>query len=123
MQSIAQPLHGGALRSGWRRSFYAMRADPHAGSAAARIANHPAPEVDPITLTIMAVNRLGSAQLRTAFHGVAVTVAAPDAATAAIFRAALSQMAKERRTDQLISVELIADTKEGESVPAEPFRR
>jgi hypothetical protein len=65
--------------------------------------------IDPIALTILAVNLLGPATLRAVFLGVAVTVAAPDPATAAIFRAALSQMKARRPTDRLISVELIAE--------------
>jgi hypothetical protein len=64
--------------------------------------------VDPVALTILAVERIGSARLRTLFHGVPVTIAAPDEQIAEIFRAALSEMAKLRPTDRLISVELVA---------------
>jgi hypothetical protein len=46
--------------------------------------------LDRIALTIMAVNRLGWATLRAVYLGLPVRVAAPDRATAEIFRAALS---------------------------------
>ncbi|HLY45305.1 MAG TPA: hypothetical protein VKQ73_06980 [Stellaceae bacterium] len=55
------------------------------------------------------MDRLGPARLRAVFHGVPVTIAAPDAETVEIFRAALAQMAKVRPTDRLIRVELAAE--------------
>lgn len=62
--------------------------------------------IDPITLTVLAVNRLGPATIRAVSLGVPITVAAPDPETAEIFRAALAQMQGERPTDRLISVAL-----------------
>ena len=67
------------------------------------------PQLDPVELTVMAVNRLGLATLRTSTSGKVSTVAVPDARTAEIFRAALQQMQKSRRTDRLIDVVVSAD--------------
>ncbi len=63
-------------------------------------------EIDPVALTIMAVNRLGPATIRTASLGTAVLVTVPDLATRDIFRAALLEMQKVRSTDRLIRIEL-----------------
>lgn len=60
--------------------------------------------VDPVELTVMAVNRLGLATFRTSAIGKATTVAVPDARTAEIFRAALREMQKARGTDRLVDV-------------------
>jgi hypothetical protein len=110
MQQIAVSVPSDPFGSGWRRLLYAMRPSPQK-SPSVTAGDREAPSaVDPIALTIMAVNRLGAARMRAVLYGRPVTVAAPDLATAEIFRAALSQMAKERPTDRLISVELIADT-------------
>lgn len=109
MRPIAQSELSGVLRSGWRRFFYARRPSQRSRAAKRIIDREAKSEIDPIALTVMAVDRLGPARLRTAFHGVPVTVAAPDHETAEIFRAALSQLAKDRPTDRLISVELTAD--------------
>ena len=68
----------------------------------------PAPQLDPVELTVLAVNRLGLATFRSATSGKVATVAVPDARTAEIFRAALVQMQKNRRTDRLIDV-VVAD--------------
>lgn len=59
---------------------------------------------DPVKLAVLAMENLGRASMRAAFTGVAVEVAVPDDATAAIFRAALSETARNRSTDQLIRV-------------------
>jgi hypothetical protein len=64
--------------------------------------------IDPVALTILAVNRLGPATFRTVSIGRAVTVTVPDLATLEIFRAALDEMQKLRSTDRLIRVELAA---------------
>jgi hypothetical protein len=68
----------------------------------------PIPQVDPVALTVLAVNRLGLATLRSSTSGKIATVAVPDARTAEIFRAALHEMQKSRRTDRLIDV-VVAD--------------
>jgi hypothetical protein len=60
--------------------------------------------IDPVELTVMAVNRLGLATFRTATSGKVSTVAVPDAKTAEIFRAALLEMQKARRTDRLVDI-------------------
>jgi len=67
------------------------------------------PQFDPVELTVMAVNRLGLATLRTSTSGKVSTVAVPDDRTAEIFRAALQKMQKSRRTDRLIDVVVSAD--------------
>jgi hypothetical protein len=64
--------------------------------------------IDPVALTILAVNRLGPATFRTVWAGREVTVTVPDRTTLEIFRAALDEMQKERSTDRLIRVELQA---------------
>lgn len=106
MQPIAEPsTFAGAWRGGWGRFFKAMRRQPRrVGRPAAAV--RPAPAIDPVALTIIAVNRLGPATIRAVSLGVPVTVAAPDRATVEIFRAALRQMEKARPTDRLVSVEL-----------------
>lgn len=73
----------------------------------------PVPAIDPVALTMLAVNRLGPATLRTATDGKAQTVAVPDARTAAIFRAALDEMQKTRRTDRLVAVVVNEESIEG----------
>jgi hypothetical protein len=62
--------------------------------------------IDPVALTILAVNRLGPATFRTVWQGREVTVTVPDRETLEIFRAALDEMQKARSTDRLIRVEL-----------------
>jgi hypothetical protein len=67
------------------------------------------PQLDPVALTVLAVNRLGLATFRTATIGKVATVAVPDVRTAEIFRAALREMQKNRRTDRLVDVVVAAD--------------
>ena len=59
---------------------------------------------DLVALTILAVNRLGPATLRTVAHGKPPTVTVPDARIGEIFRAALAEMQKTRLTDRLIAI-------------------
>jgi hypothetical protein len=59
---------------------------------------------DPVSLAIFAIDRVGPAAVRACASGVEVRVAAPDEATAAVFRAALAQTAQRRATDQLIRI-------------------
>ena len=73
-----------------------------------RVAALPAAAVDPVALTVLAVNRLGPATLRTVANGKPQTVKVPDARTGEIFRAALAQMQRTRLTDRLIDI-VIAD--------------
>ena len=86
------------MKHGWVSFIQAAR--PHRASH--RVV--PTPAIDPVALTMLAVNRLGLATLRTATSGKALTVAVPDARTADIFRAALDEMQKTRRTDRLVAV-------------------
>ena len=67
----------------------------------------PEPEMempDPVSLAIFAIDRVGPAAVRACASGIEVRVAAPDEATAAVFRAALAQTARRRATDQLIRI-------------------
>jgi hypothetical protein len=100
------PLH--MLRGCWARlkSGRKRRGTPWKR----RVVAPPAPAIDPVALTILAVNRLGPATFRTVSLGVAVTVTVPDTETGDIFRAALSEMQKARATDRLIRIEVASDT-------------
>ena len=93
------------MKHGWMSFIQAAR--PH--RARHRVTAVPAPTIDPVALTMMAVNRLGPATVRTATNGKALTVAVPDARTAEIFRAALSEMQKTRITDRLVDVVVTAE--------------
>ena len=75
------------------------RATWFSGTAAPRSA-----EPDPVKIAVLAMESLGRASMRAAFTGVEVRVTVPDDATAAIFRAALSETARNRSTDQLVRV-------------------
>jgi hypothetical protein len=71
------------------------------------IASEPASfALDPVALTMLAVNQLGPATIRTAASGKAVTLEVADARVARIFRAALDEMQKTRRTDRLVGIRL-----------------
>ena len=71
-----------------------------ARSAAPEIAVPP----DPVRLAVLAMEGLGRASMRASFTGIEVKVAVPDDATAAIFRAALSETVRNRPTDRLVRV-------------------
>lgn len=62
------------------------------------------PQPDPVKLAVLAMDSLGRASMRASFTGVEVKVAVPDDATAAIFRAALSETVRNRPTDRLVRV-------------------
>ena len=64
----------------------------------------PVAALDPVQIVVLTLEHLSRASLRAAFTGKEVCVAAPDATTAAIFRAALSQTAQTRGTDRLIRI-------------------
>jgi hypothetical protein len=64
----------------------------------------PAPQPDPVKLAVLAMDSLGRASMRASFTGIEVKVAVPDHATAAIFRAALSETVRSRPTDRLVRV-------------------
>src|SRR5262249_23004184 len=59
---------------------------------------------DPVSLAIFAIDRVGPAAVRACASGVEVCVAAPDEATAAVFRAALAETARHRGTDRLVRI-------------------
>ncbi|MGA8402688.1 MAG: hypothetical protein WB697_22560 [Stellaceae bacterium] len=59
---------------------------------------------DPVKIAVLAMESLGRASMRASFTGVEVKVAVPDDATAAIFRAALSETIRTRPTDRLVRV-------------------
>ncbi|HEU0215026.1 MAG TPA: hypothetical protein VFQ90_00075 [Stellaceae bacterium] len=63
-----------------------------------------APQPDPVKLAVLAMDGLGRASMRASFTGVEVKVAVPDDATAAIFRAALSETVRNRPADRLVRV-------------------
>jgi hypothetical protein len=107
MQQFAhrhQKFHA-AVKHRWMSFIQAAR--PHRGLHPVLPA--PLPAVDPVALTMLAVNRLGPATVRTATNGRALTIAVPDARTADIFRAALQEMQKTRRTDRLVDVVVTAE--------------
>jgi hypothetical protein len=60
--------------------------------------------IDPVELTVMALNILGPALSRANTTGKKVTVTVPDERTGKIFRAALSQSQQTRATDRLIDI-------------------
>jgi len=62
--------------------------------------------LDPVALTMLAVNQLGPATIRTATNGKAVTLEVADERVAQIFRAALDEMQKTRRTDRLVGIKV-----------------
>jgi hypothetical protein len=65
----------------------------------------PAPvQPDPVKIAVLAMESLGRASMRASFTGIEVRVAVPDDATAAIFRAALSETIRNRPTDRLVRV-------------------
>jgi hypothetical protein len=57
---------------------------------------------DPVSLAVQAIERLGPAVVRAAATGVEVCVAVSDEATADVFRAALGETMRCRRTDRLV---------------------
>jgi len=59
---------------------------------------------DPVSLAIFAIDRVGPAAVRACASGVEVCIAAPDEATAAVFRAALAETAIRRGTDRLVRI-------------------
>jgi arginine deiminase len=98
-----------AMKHGWVSFIQAAR--PH--RALHQVMPAPGPMIDPVALTMLAVNRLGPATLRTATNGKALTVAVPDTRTADIFRAALYEMQKTRRTDRLVAVVVTEESGRG----------
>jgi hypothetical protein len=110
-----------AVKHGLTRLIRATR--PHYRFAKRRHERHAAgtglaaATIDPVALTVLAVNRLGSATLRTVANGRPLTVTVPDARTGEIFRAALAVMQKTRLTDRLIAI-VIADEARDDGRPS-----
>lgn len=105
MQQIVpkhQRLHA-VVKHGWMNFIHAARPHRHVHRPLTP-SSLPAPAIDPVALTMLAVNRLGPATVRTATNGKALTVTVPDAGTAEIFRAALREMQKTRCTDRLVDI-------------------
>jgi hypothetical protein len=113
------------MKQGWTRLLDAARPGPRASRPRRRHAAaffrqrnplsrvQPAPTLDPVALTILAVNRLGPATVRTAANGRAVAVSVSDPRVGEIFRQALCEMQKNRTTDRL--VEIIVANEDGVS--------
>lgn len=77
--------------------------------------------VDPVELTVMALNILAPALSRANTTGKKVSVTVPDERTADIFRAALDQSRHVRATDRLIDI-IVAETDEPRA-PERALRR
>lgn len=59
---------------------------------------------DPVSVAVFAIDQVGPAAVRACASGVAVRIAAADAATAEVIRAALAETSRRRPTDRLIQV-------------------
>jgi hypothetical protein len=59
---------------------------------------------DPVMIATLAIDHVGPATVRAVAIGIEVQVAAPDEATAAVFRAALADTARRRSTDRLVRI-------------------
>jgi hypothetical protein len=64
----------------------------------------PACGPDPVRIAVLAMESLGRASMRASFTGTEVRVGVPDAATAAIFQAAIAETGRTRPTDRLIRI-------------------
>ncbi|MGE5203718.1 MAG: hypothetical protein ACM3O6_16800 [Acidobacteriota bacterium] len=60
--------------------------------------------LDLVALTVLAVNYLAPATMRSATYGKALKVVVSDPQVGAVFRAALDRMGETRSTDRLIEV-------------------
>lgn len=100
-----------AVKHGWTRFIAGVR--PRYRFSLRRRGRHSGITplaVDPVALTVLAVNRLGPATLRTVANGKPLTVTVPNARIGEIFRAALAEMQKTRLTDRLIDIVIAGDT-------------
>jgi hypothetical protein len=104
-----------AVKHGWSRLFGAARPRRRRRFSLRRGGRTPAPAfaIDPVALTVLAVNRLGPATLRTVANGRPLTVRVPNARIGEIFRAALAEMQKTRLTDRLIAIAVDDDADAG----------
>jgi len=97
--TLARFASGGELRG--RSPLDALRKIPLLHRFAPQAVMEPP---DPVLLAIFAIDRVGPAAVRACASGIEVRVAAPDEATAAVFRAALAETARRRGTDRLIRI-------------------
>ncbi|HEY7990408.1 MAG TPA: hypothetical protein VID77_03375 [Stellaceae bacterium] len=114
-----------AVKHGWIRFVGATREKRPFGLRR-RHKNHAAvfpffDIVDPVELTVMALNILAPALSRANTTGKKVSVTVPDDRTAEIFRAALEQSRQVRATDRLIDI-VVAETEEPRA-PERALRR
>jgi hypothetical protein len=109
------------MKHGWSRLLSAARPRYRlAGRRRRRNVGPPLPApaaIDPVALTVLAVNRLGPATLRTVANGKPLTVTVPDARIGQIFRAALGEMQKTRATDRLIDIVIAGDAADARHAP------
>jgi len=70
-------------------------------------------ELDPVALTVLAINRLGPAMMRAVVYGRPLVVTVPDARTGEIFRAALAETQQTRCTDRLIDIVVARSAADG----------
>ena len=78
--------------------------------------------VDPVEVTVMALNILAPALSRATTTGKKVTVTVPDRRIGEIFRAALTQSQQTRATDRLIDI-VVAEAVEPMQRPERVWRR
>jgi len=104
-----------AVKHGWFRFVGATRSKSHfapfrqkrrrpAGREAFGAPLQGVREVDPVALTVLAINRLGPAMMRAVVYGKPLVVSVPDARVCEIFRAALAVTQHQRVTDRLIQI-------------------
>ena len=118
MQLPAPDRFGVKMKQGWNRLWgvarpryrLARRLGRHRHVAGPLPPASRSPAIDPVALTVLAVNRLGPATLRTVANGRPLSVTVPDEQVGAIFRAALAEMQKTRTTDRLIDIVIANDT-------------
>jgi hypothetical protein len=111
--TVRSAIHSHALRAALSKVAAASRrlrrnrekrGRPLATTPAASVTS-PQPSLpDPVRIVVLAMEGLGRASMRALFTGIEVKVAVPDDATAAIFRAALSETIPNRPTDRLVRV-------------------
>lgn len=107
-----------AVKHGWIRFVGATRQKRPFGlrrrrrSGAAPVFPFFAEFIDPVELTVMALNILAPALSRATTTGKKVTVTVPDERTGEIFRAALVQSQQTRATDRLIDIVIDAPAEE-----------
>ena len=64
---------------------------------------------DTVAMIAFAIDRLGPASMKASWVGRPIEIDVPDAATAALFRAALDLTGRRRSTDRLITITCAAE--------------